>query len=86
MVSILPSAWITVLVPLPFGTIIDWLPPGTRPDGGLAEMRSWTVAAQAAVSVNLVDLRRVAWNYHGMDSVMVNPNHEFSSGAFRLTH
>jgi hypothetical protein len=27
-VSILPSLWITVLVPLPFGTIIDWPPPG----------------------------------------------------------
>src|SRR5437868_2961859 len=34
-------------------------------------MRSWTVAAQAAVSPTLVDLRWVAWNYHGMDSVMV---------------
>jgi hypothetical protein len=30
-VSILPSEWITVLVPLPFGTMIDWPPPGDVP-------------------------------------------------------
>jgi hypothetical protein len=28
MVSIMPPPWITVLVPLPFGTMIDCPPPG----------------------------------------------------------